>query len=142
MTPPPVLPGCILIGDATEDDLDADAPTLRALELFLGRTGVRVASLPVGSHAGVAELVNALRPGAVVIAGSAATDEEIARFAYAVRSAGGSLPLALYHRDLQHVSSSSTVLTLPASPSEATAGAIALLDGHVEPSAVTPRSLS
>src|SRR3954469_22360889 len=33
MTPPPARPGALLIGDATHDDLDPDAPFVRALEL-------------------------------------------------------------------------------------------------------------
>jgi len=143
MTPPPVLPGTVLIGDATEDDMDADAPTVRALELLLGRTGVRVASIPVGAHSGVADLINAMRPGAVVIAGRSATDEEIARFAYAVRSAAGSLPLALFQRGVEQPGSrTSTVLTLPDSPAEATAQALAMLDRRAEPTTLPVRSTS
>lgn len=142
MTPPPVRQGAILIGDATDDDLDADAPVVRALELFVGRTGIRVASLPVDNHSGVADLLQALRPGAVVIAGHDASDETIARFAYAVRSAGGSVPLALFHRGEGEVSRTSTVLQLPASPSEATAQALALLDDHAAPVRLTQRSSS
>lgn len=130
MTPPPVRPGAILIGDATEDDLDPDAPMVRALELFTGRTGIRIASIPVGNHSGVADLLKSLRPGAVIIAGRHASDEDIARFAYAVRSAGGSLPLALFQRGGQEVSRTRTVHVLPVSPSEATAQALALLDGQ------------
>lgn len=142
MTPPPVRPGAILIGDATEDDLDVDAPMVRALELFTGRTGIRIASIPVGNHSGVADLLKSLRPGAVIIAGRNASDEDIARFAYAVRSAGGSLPLALFQRGDEHVSRTSTVHHLPASPSEATAQALALLDGHSAPISLSGRSRS
>jgi len=130
MTPPPARPGAILIGDATEDDLDVDATAVRALELFAGRTGIRVTSIPVENHAGVADLLTALRPGAVIIAGSHADDEAIARFAYAVRSAGGTLPLALFNRGDVEVSRTSSVHVLPASPSEATAQAVAMLDGQ------------
>jgi DNA-binding transcriptional MerR regulator len=142
MTPPPVRPGAILIGDATADDLDADAPAVRTFELFAGRTGIRVTSIPVANHAGVAELLTALRPGAVVIAGGHAGDEAIARFAYAVRSAGGALPLALFQRGDVEVSRTSSVHVLPASPSEATAQALALLDGHAQPVRLTSRSSS
>ena len=69
LTPPPARPGTVLIGDATRDDLDVDAPSVRALELFIGRTGVRVATLPIRNRSGLAELVAALDPGAVIIAG-------------------------------------------------------------------------
>src|SRR3954469_16617027 len=143
MTPAPVLPGTVLIGDATEDDLDAEAPAVRALELFLGRTGIRVASIPIGAHSGVAELVNAVRPGAVIIAGTAGSDEEIARFAYGVRAAAGSLPLALFQRGFEHrVSHTSSTFTLAPGPAEATAQALALLDGRTEPTAISTRSTS
>lgn len=140
MTPPPVRPGSILIGDATADDLDVDAPAVRALELFTGRTGIRVASIPVANHTGVADLLRAIQPGAVIIAGSHAGDEEIAHFAYAVRAAGGALPLALFHRGDVQVSRTSSVHVLPASPSEATAQALALLDGHAAPVRLESRS--
>lgn len=142
MTPPPMRPGAILIGDATNDDLDADAPVVRALELFAGRTGIRVASIPVGNHAGVGDLLQALRPGAVIISGHHATDEAIARFAYAVRQAGGQVPLALFNRGDAEVSRTSAVHQLPVSPSEATAQALALLDGHGAPIRLAGRSSS
>jgi DNA-binding transcriptional MerR regulator len=143
MTPPPVRPGALLIGDATEDDLDVDAPTVRALELFAGRMGIRVASIPVGNHSGVADLLEALRPGAIVIAGRTSSDEDISRFAYAVRSAGGSLPIALFQRgEDQQVSRTSSVLQLATSPSEATAQALALLDGHTPALSLRNRSTS
>jgi hypothetical protein len=142
MTPPPMRPGAILIGDATEDDLDVDAPVVRALELFTGRAGIRIAAIPVRNHSGVGDLLQALRPGAVVIAGRSASDEEIARFAYAVRSAGGQVPVALFHRGDAEVSRTSSVHALPASPAEATAQALALLDGHGAPIRLTGRSSS
>ncbi len=131
LTPPPARPGALLIGDATGGPLDPDAPIVRALELFAARTGVRVVGLPVAHRSGVGELIESLRPGAVVIAGHAADDEEVARFAYAVRSAAGALPLALFCRGVEDASRSATTPTLAVSPSEATAQALALLDGHV-----------
>ncbi len=95
--------------------------------------GIRVASVPVANHTGVAELLTALRPGAVIIAGASAADDEVARFAYAVRSAGGALPLAVFRRDAAGGEQISAVPSLPASPSEATAQALAMLDGHALP---------
>jgi hypothetical protein len=139
MTPPPARPGALLIGDATQDDLDPDAPAVRALELAAARTGIRIVSIPVANRSGVAELLNAVRPGAVVIAGGHATDDEVARFAYAVRSAGGALPLALFHRGATGGEQLSATPSLPVSPSEATAQALALLDGHSLPIGRTRR---
>src|SRR3984885_11114307 len=45
LTPSPVRGSAILIGDASRDELDADSPHIRALELFCVRAGVRVLSL-------------------------------------------------------------------------------------------------
>jgi hypothetical protein len=53
LAPPPVRPVSIVVGDASRDELDPDAPHIRALELFCVRAGVRVLSL---SARGVAEL--------------------------------------------------------------------------------------
>jgi DNA-binding transcriptional MerR regulator len=132
LTPPPARPGTVLIGDATRDDLDVDAPAVRALELFIGRTGVRVATLPIRNRSGLPDLVAALRPGAVIVAGRHGDDEEVARWAYGVRSAAGALPLALYRRGTDREgASTAAVPTLKALPSEATAQALALLDGRV-----------
>jgi hypothetical protein len=94
---------------------------------------VRVVSVPVVNHAGVADLLQGLRPGAVLIAGRHASDEDIARFAYAVRSAAGSLPLALFGRGGDDVSRTRATHELPASPAEATAQVLALLDGPAAP---------
>jgi DNA-binding transcriptional MerR regulator len=45
LTPPPVRPASIVIGDASRDELDPDTPYIRALELFCARGGIRVLSL-------------------------------------------------------------------------------------------------
>jgi hypothetical protein len=39
-----------------------------------------------------------LEPSGIVIAGAYAPNEDVARFAYAARSASGALPVALYRR--------------------------------------------
>ena len=46
LTPPPVRQVSIVIGDASRDELDRDAPYIRALQLFLIRAGVKVLSCP------------------------------------------------------------------------------------------------
>jgi DNA-binding transcriptional MerR regulator len=132
LTPPAVRPGCVLVGDATRDELDVDAPAVRALELCVSRTGTRVVTLPVRNRSGLGDLVAALRPGAVVVAGRHADDEQVARWAYAVRSAAGALPLALYRRGTagqEEGTRAAAVPTLAPSPSEATAQLLSLLDG-------------
>ena len=98
LAPPPSRPVAILVGDATRNELDPDALALRALELFCGRAGARVMSLPVASVAGLGDVVGALAPDAVVIAGSQASDDDVARWAYRVRTASGQLPISLFRR--------------------------------------------
>ena len=98
LAPPPSRPLAILVGDATRNELDPDALAMRALELFCGRSGARVMSLPISSVAGLGDVVTALSPDAVVIAGSHETDDDVARWAYRVRAAGGQLPMALFRR--------------------------------------------
>ena len=93
LAPPPSRSAGVLIGDATRDDLDPDAIALRALQLFTGRGGARVLALPVGGIAGLGDVLHAFGPEAVVLAG-ASGDDDVARWAYGVRSAGGPLPVS------------------------------------------------
>ena len=96
LAPPPVRRLAILVGDATRNELDADALALRAFELFCGRSGVRVMALPVGGVSGLADVVTSLSPNAVVIAGSHHSDDAIALWAYRVRATAGPLPTGLF----------------------------------------------
>ncbi|MDX6656903.1 MAG: MerR family transcriptional regulator, light-induced transcriptional regulator [Solirubrobacteraceae bacterium] len=98
LAPPPTRPASVLIGDATRDDLDPDNLNVRALELFCARAGARVLPLPVSGIMGLPEVLSAFSPHAVVIAGSHVADDDVARWAYGVRSAAGALPIALFHR--------------------------------------------
>ncbi len=97
-TPPPIRQAAILIGDASRDELDVDAPYIRALELLAARAGARVVGLSVRGTTSIAEPLQRLLPDAVVLAGGHASDDEVARWAYAVRAAAGPLPVALYRR--------------------------------------------
>jgi MerR family transcriptional regulator, light-induced transcriptional regulator len=98
LSPAPVRPFAILIGDATRDDVDPDALALRAFSLFCVRAGARVLILPVGSVSGLAEVLAAFRPQGVVVAGRNAPDDIVSRWAYRVRSNAGVLPTAVYRR--------------------------------------------
>jgi hypothetical protein len=98
LAPPPSRPLAILVGDATRNELDPDALAMRAFELFCGRAGARVMALPVGSVAGLGDVVASLSPDAVVIAGRHACDDDVARWAYRVRAATGQLPTAVFRR--------------------------------------------
>jgi DNA-binding transcriptional MerR regulator len=98
LAPPPVRPLAIFVGDATRNELDPDALAVRAFELFCGRSGVRVMALPVAATAGLGDVVQALAPQAVVIAGSHVPDDDVALWAYRVRAAVGPLPLTVFRR--------------------------------------------
>src|SRR6202035_1120273 len=68
LAPPPGRPVSILLGDASRDDLDADAAFIRALELFCARAGANVLSLSVRGVAGIGDAVAVQRTNLVVIA--------------------------------------------------------------------------
>jgi MerR family transcriptional regulator, light-induced transcriptional regulator len=98
LTPPPVRPVSIVVGDASRDELDRDAPYIRALELFLLRAGVKVLSLSARGVAGIGDAASVHRPNLVVVAGGHLDDDMVARWAYAIRLAVGTMPLAIYRR--------------------------------------------
>jgi len=97
-TPAPVRRTAILIGDAARDEVDPDSGYIRALELLTGRAGARVLALSVRGAGALGEGLRRLRPDIVVVAGSHASDDEVARWAYAVRAASGPLLVAIYRR--------------------------------------------
>lgn len=98
LAPPPVRPLSIIVGDASRDELDPDAPYIRALELLCVRGGIRVLSLSARGVAGLGDAVAIHRPNLVVIAGGHLDDDAVARWAYAVRLAAGAVPAVIYRR--------------------------------------------
>lgn len=98
LAPPPVRPVSIVIGDASRDELDPDAPHIRSLELFLARAGAKVLSLSARGVAGIGDAVAVHQPNLVVVAGGHIDDDTVARWAYAIRLAAGALPVAVYRR--------------------------------------------
>lgn len=98
LSPPPVRSVSVVFGDATRDELDPDAPHLRALELFCMRAGLAVLSLSARGVAGIGEAVAPRRPNLVVVAGGHLDDDTVARWAYAIRLSAGPVPLAVYRR--------------------------------------------
>jgi hypothetical protein len=68
--PPPVRPLSVLLGDASRDELDPDAPHIRALELFCVRAGVKVLSRSPRGISGIGDAVSMHRPDLVVVAGA------------------------------------------------------------------------
>jgi len=119
LAPSPARPMTILFGDASRDELDPDVLETSALELFTVRGGAQVLTLPVTGLAGLSDVLQNFRPRAIVIAGSAASDDEVARWAYAVRSATGPLPVALYRRGERRAARTTSTLVLPSMPTEA-----------------------
>jgi DNA-binding transcriptional MerR regulator len=103
LAPPPVRPVSIVVGDASRDELDPDAPYIRALELFSVRAGVKVLSLSARGVAGIGDAVAVHRPNLVVVAGGYLDDDTVARWAYAIRLAVGGLPVAVYRRGDQRL---------------------------------------
>jgi hypothetical protein len=112
--------GGVLIGDASASDTDPTRPYVRALELCLGRAGLEALALPVSASRRVSEVVAAVDPDLVMIAGGHAGDDEVARWAYAVRTAAGRLPFVLYHRGLDPLNAGSRTRTLSVAPTRAT----------------------
>src|SRR5579884_2400579 len=62
LAPPPVRDVAVVIGDASRDELDSDAPHIRALELFCVRAGVRVLGLSARGIAGIGDALAVHRP--------------------------------------------------------------------------------
>jgi DNA-binding transcriptional MerR regulator len=120
LAPPPIRPVTIVLGDASRDELDPDAPYIRALELFCVRGGIKVLSLSARGVAGIGDAVAVHRPNLVVLAGGYLSDDTVARWAYAVRLAAGAMPVAVYRRGDQRVRMRTTgTSVLPSGAGEA-----------------------
>ena len=130
LSPPPSRGISLLVGDACGSDLDPSAAQVRALELFCRRAGAEILTLPVEAPGGLADVIAAVEPNAIVIAGSRAGDEALARWAYRVRSVTGRLPLALFHRDVHAIGPESRARVLPPVPSAAQEDLFALVESR------------
>src|SRR5512135_3709782 len=120
LAPPPVRPVSIVIGDASRDELDRNAPYIRALELLCVRAGIKVLSLSARGVAGIGDALAVHRPNLVVLAGGHLADDTVARWAYAIRLAAGTMPMALYRRGAERIRVRATGTNmLPPSPGEA-----------------------
>ena len=86
--------------------------------------------LPITGVAGLNEVLGAFAPQVVVIAGAHASDDDVARWAYRVRSASGALPMALYRRGGRADAARTTARTLPDSSGEAHGIVLDILDGR------------
>jgi DNA-binding transcriptional MerR regulator len=111
--------GTVLVGQAADTALDPVAPYAGALELCCVRAGAGVLAVSVGACNGLAELVQARRPGLVVIAGGDLADDAVGRWAYAARSAAGGVPILRYRCLMGHRRIGSGPHVLPESPLDA-----------------------
>jgi MerR family transcriptional regulator, light-induced transcriptional regulator len=131
LSPPPVRPVSVVIGDATRDEMDPDTPYLRSLELFCVRSGMDVLSLSARGVAGIGDAVAVHRPNLVVVAGSHLDDDAVARWAYAIRLAGGAVPVAVYRRGSDRVRVRTTgTRNLPAGPAAAQRRILEILEAE------------
>ena len=136
LAPPPVRSISIVVGDASRDELDPDAPYLRAFELLCVRAGVDVLSLSARGVAGIGDAVAVHRPNLVVVAGGHLDDDTVARWAYAIRLAVGPTPVALYRRGPQRARVRTTATNiLPAGASEAQRRLLELIETEQEEAA-------
>jgi len=139
LAPPPNRGVSILIGDANAHELEYDALAMRALELFCARAGARVLPLSVTAMIGLEDVLTAIRPDAVVVAGGHVADDDVARWAYGVRSVAGALPLSLFRRGERGRTTGAVVLD--DTPSEAHEEILALVDGQVRTRESAPRPI-
>jgi DNA-binding transcriptional MerR regulator len=98
LAPPPARRLSIFLSDASRDELDPDAPHIRALELFCVRAGVRMLSLSARGAVGIRDAFAMHRPDLVVLAGGHTPDDSVASWTRSVRLAAGPIPIALYRR--------------------------------------------
>lgn len=126
LSPPPTRRQVLVIGDATGDELSPGAIALRALEVSFGRLGVPTITLPVAGIAGLGDVLSACDAHGVVIAGSGAPDDDVARWAYRVRATAGALPVLLFRRGEQARGTGGR--HLPDSPVDAAEAALDVLD--------------
>ncbi len=110
--------GALIFDGSRSNDLDA--PYVQALELFLRRGGLRVLTLPVELDAGrVGAALRALRPGAIVLAGSGTSADVLGRLVYASRQAEPGVDVFDYRSALPETGAS-TVKRIGPGPTAAT----------------------
>jgi DNA-binding transcriptional MerR regulator len=132
----------IVLADASRDELDPDAPHIRALELFSVRAGVKLMSLSIRGVAGIGDVLRVQRPDLVVIAGGHRANDAGATWARSIRLAIGSAPIALYRQgdDLAGMPTAGTTV-LPTRASDAHHRLIDLIRAERTP-ATLPRRIA
>jgi MerR family transcriptional regulator, light-induced transcriptional regulator len=108
---------------------DDDALHVQALDLVLRRAGLRTLTLsPSLASARMASALRALRPRAIVLAGSGSTLDALGRVVYAARQQEGEVSVFDYRGALPDTGAS-TVRRLGDTPLQARDALIAVLDG-------------
>jgi DNA-binding transcriptional MerR regulator len=133
LAPPPDPQLSILLGHALRDELDPDAPYIRALELFCRRAGISVLSLPARALTGISDAACVHRPHLAVLAGAQVDDATVARWAHAIARSVGPVPLALYRPSSDRI----TGTLLPPEPAEAQQRLLEMADSGVPPVVVS-----
>jgi DNA-binding transcriptional MerR regulator len=133
LAPPPVRGLSIVLGDASRDELDPDYAHIRAFELFCIRAGISVLGISARGVIGIGDALLVHAPHAVVVAGDHLDNDQVARWAYAVRLSAGALPITMYRRGERRVRSGATTV-LPTAAREAQRQLLAQIEGEVRPS--------
>jgi DNA-binding transcriptional MerR regulator len=115
LAPPSVGGTCIVLANASRDELDLDAAYIRALKLFCLRAGAKVLILPAQTMTGIGDAASVHRPNLVVLAGNRIDETTIARWTDAIGRSIGPRPLALY----RHAATRTQYTVLPFAPSDA-----------------------
>jgi DNA-binding transcriptional MerR regulator len=134
LAPPPVRGLSIVLGDASRDELDPDYAHIRAFELFCIRAGISVLGISARGVIGIGDALLVHAPHAVVVAGDHLDNDQVARWAYAVRLSAGALPITMYRRGERRVRSGATTTVLPTAAREAQRQLLAQIEGEVRPS--------
>jgi DNA-binding transcriptional MerR regulator len=121
----------ILVGDASQDELDPDFAYVRAFELLCGRAGVKVMSLSARGVAGIGDAFAVHHPNLVVLAGGHLPDETVAIWTDQIRRAAGAIPVVFYRRGEQRMRMPTTgAITLPPGASEAQRRVLELVEAE------------
>jgi DNA-binding transcriptional MerR regulator len=129
LTPPPIRPAQILVADATRDELDPDAPAVRALELFAARAGFHVMALSARGVYGLSDVLIAHTPDLIILAGAHLGDDAVARWAYAARAARPTSAIATFRR-VERRSGLRATSALPSAPGLALRRVVELLEAE------------
>jgi DNA-binding transcriptional MerR regulator len=114
----------ILLGNASQDELDLDAAYIRALKLFCLRAGAKVLILPAHATSGIGDAASVHRPDLVVLAGQHMDETTITRWTQAIGRSIGPRPVALY----RHGAMPTHNLGLPPAPGDAQQRLLELID--------------